>query len=88
MGANIQVDGKVAVIEGVRQLTGVEVMATDLRAGAAMIIAGLVAEGQTVVSSIQYVDRGYEDVVVKFSNLGADIKRIKTDVQETVKSVG
>ena len=77
MGANIQVDGKVAVIEGVDRLTGCEVKATDLRAGAALIIAGLVSEGITTVENIQYIDRGYEDVVKKFSALGADIKRVE-----------
>ncbi len=79
MGANIQVDGKVAVIEGVPALTGVTVKATDLRAGAAMIIAGMVARGETRVTNIQYVDRGYEDVVEKFSALGADIRRVPCD---------
>jgi UDP-N-acetylglucosamine 1-carboxyvinyltransferase len=88
MGANIQVDGKVAVIEGVKQLTGVKVKATDLRAGAAMIIAGMVAEGTTTVESIQYVDRGYEDVVTKFGSLGADIKRIEVTDTTAVQSAG
>lgn len=88
MGANIQVDGKVAVIEGVKQLTGVKVKATDLRAGAAMIIAGMVAEGTTIVENIQYVDRGYEDVVVKFSSLGADIKRVHVEESTAVQSAG
>lgn len=76
MGANIQVDGKIAVIEGVESLAGVNVKATDLRAGAAMVIAGLVAKGETTVEDIQYIDRGYEDICEKFSSLGADIKRI------------
>ncbi|MGN0523442.1 MAG: UDP-N-acetylglucosamine 1-carboxyvinyltransferase [Eubacterium sp.] len=88
MGANIQVDGKVAVIEGVEQLAGVKVKATDLRAGAAMIIAGMVADGTTTVENIQYVDRGYEDVVIKLSALGADIKRVKVDESATVQSAG
>lgn len=78
MGANIQVNGKVAVFQGVDKLSGTHVRATDLRAGAAMIIAGLVAEGKTTVENIQYVDRGYEDIVAKFSMLGAKIKRVKT----------
>ena len=77
MGANIQVDGKVAVIEGVEKLAGCEVKATDLRAGAALIIAGLVSDGVTTVENIQYIDRGYEDVVTKFCALGADIKRVE-----------
>jgi len=88
MGANIQVDGKIAVIEGVKKLTGVNVKATDLRAGAAMIIAGLVAEGTTVVENINYIDRGYEDVVAKFSSLGADISRVEVQEAQSVQSAG
>lgn len=76
MGANIQVDGKIAVIEGVDSLTGVNVKATDLRAGAAMIIAGLAANGETTVEDIQYIDRGYEDVVDKLTTIGANIRRV------------
>lgn len=88
MGANIQVDGKVAVIEGVHSLTGVTVKATDLRAGAAMIIAGMVADGTTVVEDIQYIDRGYEDVVAKFNALGADIKRVEVADVQLVQTAG
>lgn len=88
MGANIQVDGKIAVIEGVDHLTGVKVKATDLRAGAAMIIAGLVAQGQTVVEKTQYVDRGYENIVEKLSALGVDIRRVPADPSETVANAG
>ena len=88
MGADIQVDGKIAVIEGVDELTGVTVKATDLRAGAAMIIAGLVGRGETIVEDIQYVDRGYEDVVEKFSQLGADIKRVETKEPEAMSEAG
>ena len=76
MGADIQVDGKTAVITGVKSLKGASVKANDLRAGAAMIIAGLVADGTTEIEDIEYIDRGYERVVEKFSSLGADIKRI------------
>ncbi|MEG1180816.1 MAG: UDP-N-acetylglucosamine 1-carboxyvinyltransferase, partial [Oscillospiraceae bacterium] len=79
MGANIQVDGKVAVIEGVECLTAAPVKATDLRAGAAMIIAGLAAEGETHIEDIYHVERGYEDVVEKFRALGADIKKVEDD---------
>ncbi len=89
MGADIQVDGKIAVIEGVEKLTGVNVKATDLRAGAAMIIAGLIAEGETTVEDIQYIDRGYEDVIEKFGLLGADIKRVViNDTENTVVDAG
>ena len=88
MGADVQVDGKIAVIEGVDHLTGVNVKATDLRAGAAMIIAGLVAKGETTVEDIQYIDRGYEDVVAKFSQLGADIRRVEINEAESVSDAG
>ncbi len=89
MGANIQVDGKVAVIEGVDKLMGAEVKATDLRAGAAMIIAGMVADGVTTIENIQYIDRGYVDVVSKFSALGANIKRVEVaDNQVSQQSAG
>ncbi len=88
MGADIQVDGKVAVIVGVHQLDGTTVRATDLRAGAAMIIAGLVAEGTTTVEDTIYVERGYEDVVEKFTALGADIKRVAVREESTVSSAG
>lgn len=88
MGADIQVDGKVAVIVGVPRLDGTTVRATDLRAGAAMIIAGLVAEGTTTVEDTIYVERGYEDVVEKFTALGADIKRVPVKEDNAVSSAG
>lgn len=88
MGANIQVDGKVAVIEGVDHLTGVKVKATDLRAGAAMIIAGMVAKGETIVENVHFIDRGYEDVVKKFNSLGADIRRVEVKEEASVGNVG
>ena len=75
MGANVQVDGTIAVIQGVNELTGAPVRADDLRAGAAMIIAGLAASGITEIEDIIYIDRGYEDYVEKLRNLGADIYR-------------
>ena len=78
MGADIQVDGKMAVITGVEKLKPSPVRAVDLRAGAAMIIAGLSANGITEIDEIDHIDRGYENVVEKFSALGADIKRVKT----------
>ena len=74
MGANIRVDGRVCIIEGCQRLTGAQVMACDLRAGAAMVIAGLCAEGQTQVEDIHYIERGYEEFVSKLRNLGADIR--------------
>ena len=75
MGANVQVDGTIAVFQGVEELTGAPVRADDLRAGAAMIIAGLVARGTTEIEDIIYIDRGYEDYVEKLRDLGADIYR-------------
>jgi len=77
MGAQIKVDGRIAVIEGVRKLTGAPIKATDLRAGAAMVIAGLVAEGKTEVHNVKYIDRGYERFEEKLRNLGADIIRVE-----------
>ncbi|MBQ2746653.1 MAG: UDP-N-acetylglucosamine 1-carboxyvinyltransferase [Clostridia bacterium] len=76
MGAEVQVDGKRAFINGVEKLSGTRVRAVDLRAGAAMIVAGLMAEGETIIEDIEHIDRGYENVVGKFMALGADIKRI------------
>ncbi len=88
MGANISVDGKLAVIEGVNELCGVKVKATDLRAGAALIIAGLIARGETIVEGVQFIDRGYEDVVEKFSKLGADIKRVEINDANAIADAG
>ncbi len=76
MGASIKVDGRMAVIEGGLPLHGADVVAVDLRAGVAMIIAGLVAEGTTTISNIHLIERGYDDVVGKFRSLGADIQKI------------
>ena len=82
MGAHIQVDGKVAVIEGVESLTGAPVHACDLRAGAAMVIAGLAAKGVTEVDSIQHIERGYECLVEKLANVGADISIVDEPDEE------
>ena len=73
LGAHIQVDGKVAVVEGVKQRVGAPIQACDLRAGAALVIAGLAAHGTTELSHIQYIERGYEDLVGKLRAVGADI---------------
>ena len=89
MGAKIKVDGKVAVIEGGETLKSAPVKAVDLRAGAAMIIAGLMAEGVTEIENIHLIDRGYEDYVEKFTAIGADIERINIpDDTNTVNNVG
>ena len=76
LGANIQTEGRTAFISGVEKLHGASVRATDLRAAAALIIAGLAAEGETTVSDLYHLDRGYEDLIGKFESLGADIRRI------------
>lgn len=76
MGAHISVEGRLAIIEGGAPLTPAPVKATDLRAGAAMIVAALQISGTTEISSIQYIERGYEDVIEKFKSLGADIKKV------------
>ncbi|MEY4978358.1 MAG: UDP-N-acetylglucosamine 1-carboxyvinyltransferase [Pseudomonadota bacterium] len=77
LGAKIQTDGKVAVVEGVEKLSGATVMATDLRASASLVIAGLVAQGDTVVDRIYHLDRGYDQMEEKLRGIGADIERIK-----------
>ena len=77
LGANIQVNGKVAVVEGVERLSGATVMATDLRASASLVIAGLVADGETLVDRIYHLDRGYDQMEAKLRGIGADIERIK-----------
>jgi UDP-N-acetylglucosamine 1-carboxyvinyltransferase len=76
MGADISIDGRVAIISGVDNLSGAVVRATDLRAGAAMIIAGLAAKGMTTVEEIVHIERGYEDIVGKLRAIGADIVRM------------
>jgi UDP-N-acetylglucosamine 1-carboxyvinyltransferase len=76
LGARIQVDGKLAVIEGVDRLSGASVMATDLRASASLVIAGLVADGETVVDRIYHLDRGYDQMETKLRGIGAEIERI------------
>lgn len=76
MGADIQTDGRTAIIKGVPKLSAAPVMATDLRASASLILAGLAAEGQTVISRIYHLDRGYDNIEQKLSALGADIKRV------------
>jgi len=77
MGADIHVDGRTAIIRGVKKLTGAKVMASDLRASAALILAGLVAEGTTEVQRVYHLDRGYEQIEKKLQKLGADVKRAK-----------
>ena len=76
MGADIKVEGKVAVIEGVKRLFGANVVATDLRGGAALLLAALAAEGETNISNIHFIDRGYDEIEKQLCSVGADVKRI------------
>lgn len=79
MGANIKVEGNIAVIDGVEKYTGASLSAPDLRAGAALVIAGLAAEGITTIDDIKYIERGYEDFHIKLKGLGAQIKKVNTE---------
>ena len=76
MGASIRIDGRVAMVDGVDHLTGCPVTATDLRAGAALVIAGLAAQGTTEIGAVYHIDRGYDRLVAKMQGLGADILRV------------
>jgi UDP-N-acetylglucosamine 1-carboxyvinyltransferase len=77
MGADITIDHQTAVVRGVERLRGAPVMATDLRASVSLIIAGLAAEGETVVNRVYHLDRGFERIEEKLSAVGADIRRVK-----------
>ncbi len=77
LGAKIQIEGKVAVMEGVEKLSGATVMATDLRASASLVIAGLVASGETLIERIYHLDRGYDQMETKLRGIGADIERVR-----------
>ena len=79
MGASIKVEGSTAIVDGVEKYSGAEISAPDLRAGAALVIAGLIADGFTTIDDIRYIERGYEDFHIKLSGLGAQIERIETD---------
>jgi len=76
LGADIRIDGHTAIIRGIEKLTGAPIMATDLRASASLVLAGLVAEGDTTVDRIYHIDRGYENIEEKLSGLGAKIRRV------------
>ncbi len=91
MGAAVRVDGRVAIIEGVQGLTGAPIKAYDLRAGAAMVIAGLCASGTTEIEGIEYIERGYEDIVEKLQNVGADIQCVdipEAQEDEDIQRIG
>jgi len=77
LGADIKVEGRVAVIKGVKKLSGAQVSATDLRAGAGLVLAALAAEGKTTINNLQYIDRGYEAIEKKLNAMGAEIIRVK-----------
>jgi UDP-N-acetylglucosamine 1-carboxyvinyltransferase len=77
LGSDIEVEGNTAIVRGVAKLTGANVMATDLRASASLVIAGLVAEGETTIDRIYHLDRGYERIEQKLSALGANIRRVR-----------
>jgi UDP-N-acetylglucosamine 1-carboxyvinyltransferase len=79
MGAHIETKGRTAIAHGVKKLTGAPVMATDLRASMSLVIAGLVAEGETHVSRLYHLDRGYERLEEKLQLVGADIERVGTE---------
>lgn len=83
MGANIRVDGRTAYVEGVQKLTGAHVKACDLRAGAAMVIAGLCADGVTEIEGVEYVERGYEELIKKLRSVGADIECVEIPDADT-----
>ncbi len=76
MGANLQINGHTVMVEGVEKLTGARVMATDLRASAGLVLAGLAAEGESIIERIYHIDRGYETIEEKFMQLGAEIERL------------
>ena len=82
MGANIKVEGNTAIIDGVGKYTGASISAPDLRAGAALVIAGLAAEGMTTVDDIQFIERGYEDFHIKLKNLGAQIEKVACEREQ------
>ncbi len=82
MGANIKVEGNTAIIDGVNKYTGASISAPDLRAGAALVIAGLAAEGMTTVDDIQFIERGYEDFHIKLKNLGAQIEKVACEREQ------
>ena len=88
MGAQIRVDGRTAVVEGVEQLHAANVQAFDLRAGAAMVIAALAADGTSEITNVQYIERGYEDIVEKLRGIGARIECVEAEDEAAVKQIG
>ena len=86
MNATMKIEGRSVVIDGETNLQGAEVKATDLRAGAALVLAGLIAEGQTTVTNLYHIDRGYVDFVGKLKALGANIERVKEEIVQPVEA--
>jgi UDP-N-acetylglucosamine 1-carboxyvinyltransferase len=82
LGADIKLEGNTAIVRGVPQLSGAELMATDLRAGASLVLAGLAAKGETRVGRIYHIDRGYENIEAKLVGLGAHIRRLPDDLED------
>jgi UDP-N-acetylglucosamine 1-carboxyvinyltransferase len=80
MGARIQIDGRTATVEGPARLTGAPLLASDLRASASLVLAALVAEGETIIDRVYHIDRGYEKIEAKLRAVGADIERIRESV--------
>ncbi len=87
MGARIQIEGNTATVDGPTQLTGAPVIASDLRASASLVLAGLVAEGETVIDRVYHIDRGYEKIESKLGTLGADIERVREPVSGSLEGV-
>ncbi len=83
MGATMKIDGKTAIIEGGIPLSGAQVSAVDLRAGAAMVIAGLAVDGKTEIDHVHYIERGYDDIVGKLRGVGADINMVSVPDEKT-----
>ncbi len=86
MGADISISGNTAIVKGKTKLTGAPILASDLRASASLVLAGLAAEGETLIDRVYHIDRGYENIVKKLRNLGADIERVTSEMAETVKN--
>jgi UDP-N-acetylglucosamine 1-carboxyvinyltransferase len=79
MGADVRIDGHHAVVRGVERLCGAEVSAPDIRAGAALVVAGLAADGETTIDEVHHIDRGYDDLVGRLRAIGASVRRESTD---------
>ena len=88
MGAQIRVEGRTAVVEGVDHLTAASVQAYDLRAGAAMVIAALAADGVSEVSNVHYIERGYEDIIGKLRGIGAKIESVECEENVETRQIG